>query len=48
MGACKAQVIDHREMLHILTQANATCVGTNGQVMFGSHQQHRQNFIDAA
>lgn len=46
--AADDDVVDGREVLGVLGQADAAAVRHNGDVVFGCHEQHGDDFVDAA
>src|SRR5207302_9571824 len=46
--AADADVVEDREMLHVLAQANATGVRTDGDAELGCEEQYGDHFVHAA
>ena len=45
--AADADVVDHREMLHIFAQSYAAGMRTNRQIVLRRHEHYGQDFVDA-
>src|SRR5713101_541969 len=43
--AANRDVVEEREMLHIFTQANASCVRADRDAELGGHKENRQDFV---
>ena len=41
-------VVDHGEMLHIFTQANAAGMRPDGEIVFGGHQLNCEDFVQSS